>query len=352
MWCFKYAPATFAELDCHNQANKLFRSIAMNDNIPHLLIFGPDGAGKHTRIMCLIREIFKANSLTLLPSTASYTTPSKEEEINILTSKFHVELNPSDVGTQDVYVVQSVIKETASSVSVNEKFKVLVLQDADRLSFLAQQALRRLMELHSRTCKIILLASSLSGLIPPIRSRCFAVRVPGFSDVEIMAGLTDVARKSAVDVTAFAEDILSQIVTEAHGNMRKALLLLQVFVAASAKRGARVQDILPEWEIMCSNLVSAHIAGRGKISDVRAVLVAMLTKAVPANMIMKKIYDKAIEQICCNNSMDVLKRSKLAFAFSKHCQEYDTRLRNGSNPLYHLEAFVIATINECTKMRS
>jgi len=48
----------------------------------------------------------------------------------------------------------------------------------DRLTKEAQQALRRTMEKYMATCRIILCANSIGQVIPAIRSRCLAVRVP------------------------------------------------------------------------------------------------------------------------------------------------------------------------------
>lgn len=52
------------------------------------------------------------------------------------------------------------------------------MTEVDRLTKEAQQALRRTMEKYMTTCRIILCANSIAQVIPAIRSRCLAVRVP------------------------------------------------------------------------------------------------------------------------------------------------------------------------------
>lgn len=55
---------------------------------------------------------------------------------------------------------------------------MILLTEVDRLTREAQQALRRTMEKYMATCRIILCANSIAQVIPAIRSRCLAIRVP------------------------------------------------------------------------------------------------------------------------------------------------------------------------------
>ena len=73
LWCDKYRPKTFKELDYGKvskiitndkktiflqvQAEKLERMVNEGD-FPHLLVFGPNGAGKKTRVNCILRELY------------------------------------------------------------------------------------------------------------------------------------------------------------------------------------------------------------------------------------------------------------------------------------------------------
>lgn len=100
--------------------------------------------------------------------------PSRKLELELTTisSNDHVELNPSDVGNNDRYVVQEIIKEMAKSRPVdmqgNRGFKVLVLNEVDKLSKEAQAGLRRTMEKYSSACRLIMLCSNISKCVLPI----------------------------------------------------------------------------------------------------------------------------------------------------------------------------------------
>ena len=62
---------------------------------------------------------------------------------------------------------------------------MVVLTEVDKLTKDAQHALRRTMEKYMGTCRVILVTNSTSKVIPAIRSRCLAVRVPAPSLDEI-----------------------------------------------------------------------------------------------------------------------------------------------------------------------
>jgi replication factor C subunit 3/5 len=58
LWVDKYRPNSLAKLDYHlEQAERLQKMVA-NGNFPHLLVYGPSGAGKKTRVMALLRELY------------------------------------------------------------------------------------------------------------------------------------------------------------------------------------------------------------------------------------------------------------------------------------------------------
>ena len=63
-------------------------------------------------------------------------TRNIEVELTTVSSNHHVELNPSDAGFQDRYVVQEIIKEMAKNGPIDgngtKGFKVLVLNEFDK----------------------------------------------------------------------------------------------------------------------------------------------------------------------------------------------------------------------------
>ena len=121
------------------------------------------------------RELYGAGAERLRIEHQQFEAPSGNKKIEIVTvaSNYHVEVNPSDVGIYDRVVVQGLIKTLASTQQLNadgqREFKVVVINEVDRLSKDAQHALRRTMEKYMATCRVILVTNSTSKVIPAIR---------------------------------------------------------------------------------------------------------------------------------------------------------------------------------------
>jgi replication factor C subunit 3/5 len=144
-------------------------------------------------------------------------------------------MSPGDVGLNDRFVVQDIIKEMASNKNiaasaVSEKktasaqFKTVVLVETDHLSRQAQAALRRTMEKFSSTCRLILVCDSLSKVIEPVRSRCLGIRVAAPTNDEVARVLQMVARKQSLTLP---EPLAINIARESSRNLRRALLMLE-----------------------------------------------------------------------------------------------------------------------------
>ena len=54
----KHRPRTLETLSYHPELSERLRSLAASGDFPHLLIYGPSGAGKKTRITATLRALY------------------------------------------------------------------------------------------------------------------------------------------------------------------------------------------------------------------------------------------------------------------------------------------------------
>ena len=103
LWVDKHRPKTLDALDYHKPlAANMKRMIASGD-FPHMLFYGPSGAGKKTRVMALLRQLHgpSVEKLKVEARTFKFGSSSTTTDLTMVTSSHHIELNPSDAGIRD-----------------------------------------------------------------------------------------------------------------------------------------------------------------------------------------------------------------------------------------------------------
>ncbi|KAK3109730.1 Replication factor C (RF-C) subunit, partial [Teratosphaeriaceae sp. CCFEE 6253] len=252
---------------------------------------------------------------------------------NIVSSNYHLEITPSDVGNYDRIVVQDLLKEVAQTQQVDlaakQRFKVVVINEADHLTRDAQAALRRTMEKYSPNLRLILLANSTSNIIAPIRSRTLLVRVAAPTEEAIAEVLAKVGRKEGYKG---CEGLEKRIAKDSGRNLRRALLMFEAVHAQNDNVNEKTPIPPPDWEALIEVIAKEMIEERSpaRILQVRAKLYDLLTHCIPATTILKTLTFKLMPKIDDNIRADIVRWS----AFYEH------RIRMGSKVIFHLEAFV------------
>ncbi|OZJ05051.1 Replication factor C subunit 5 [Bifiguratus adelaidae] len=343
LWVDKYRPTTLEKLSYHDDLSAHLKQLASLPDFPHLLFYGPSGAGKKTRIVAVLRELYGAGVEKLKIDQRIFVTPSNRKlELNVVSSNYHLELNPSDVGMYDRMVVQELIKDVAQTQQVDanakHRFKVIVINEADALTRDAQSALRRTMEKYMSNLRLILCCNTTSKIIAPIRSRCLLVRVAAPSIEDISAVLRTVAKKESFKLsTQVAENIAEQ----ADRNLRKALLMLE---AAKVQGNLNEGDAVPgtDWEIFISQIAASIVEQQTphRLLEVRGKVYELLSHCIPADMVLKTLAFELLKLV----------RPEMRPEIVHWAAFYEHRLKNGSKQIFHIEAFVAKVMSVYKKM--
>mmetsp|Transcript_2734 Transcript_2734/g.8274 ORF Transcript_2734/g.8274 Transcript_2734/m.8274 type:complete len:352 (-) Transcript_2734:2113-3168(-) len=334
LWVDKYRPTALDQMDYHKELSTRLADLASDGDIPHLLFYGPSGAGKKTRIAALLKALFGPGAEKQKLEHREFKTPTnKAIEVTTTASNYHIEMNPGDAGTNDRFVVQEIIKEIAQSGSLNSKqripYKVVVLVEVDRLTKQAQAALRRTMEKCTSTCRLILCCNNPSKVIDPVRSRCLGIRVAAPTEDEIRDVLRSVAEKERF---LLPDKLAARIGKYAKRNVRRAVLALEgVKVRHETLSDDDALDV-PDWERYVSEVATQMTSDQSpqRLLVVRDKLLDLLSKCVPADVVLKTLVAALL-----SNLDDSLKPEVLHWA-----AVYEHRIQLGSKDIFHLEAFV------------
>ncbi|KAH8053038.1 hypothetical protein JL722_9703 [Aureococcus anophagefferens] len=279
LWVDKHRPLELGKMSYHGELSERLATLAADGDIPHLLFYGPSGAGKKTRIMALLRALYGAGAEKQRLEHRDFKTPTnKAIEVTTVASNYHIEINPSDAGNNDRYVVQEVIKEIAQSGSLHKGdkgrvgYKVVLLVEVDRLTRQAQAASADDGEVHEQLPPHPLLQQPVQGH-RPLRSRCLGIRVAAPTEAEIVAAT---APRAA---------------TMRRRNLRRAILSLEECKVQQYPFDAAQAVPLPDWEQYVVAIASdiAREQSPQRLLATRDKLYELLSKCIPADVILKTL---------------------------------------------------------------
>jgi len=302
---------------------------------PHLMVYGPPGAGKKTRVMALLREVFGPGVERLRCETREFESASKKKiEILTVSSNYHCEINPSDVGVQDRVVVMTLIKEIAGSQTIEtnkgKAFKVVLMTEVDMMTKDAQQALRRTMEKYQANCRIVLFCNNPCKVIEPLRSRCLGIRVPAPSAEEICGVLSTICKREGIN--DFPEELASRIVQQSGHNLRRAILSLEACKAQSYPFNSQTSVAIPDWHRFITETAALIVEQQStkRLQLVRGKLYELLANCIPPAVIFEVLSQELMKKMDSSIKPQVIH-------WAAH---YEAQCQNGTKPIFHLEAFV------------
>jgi len=236
LWTEKYRPYTFTEILGQEPVVQHLTSFAASGTLPHIILTGPHGTGKSTAVGCLARALYHDNgelNTSVFPVADLFSQgKSFLEQDDRYT---HIYQKNQSLIVNFKYI----LKWYASMRPLDAEFKLMVFEDAHALTRDAQQALRRIMERTSNTCRFIFTTTNPSAIIPAISSRCLPLFFAPVSQDVILRHLTGIREKEAAGSLTCSDDDVDLIVQAAGGDLRRAVLLLQ-----AALQSGRCEDLL------------------------------------------------------------------------------------------------------------
>ena len=306
IWAEKYRPKTLDEMVNQTEIVSRMKNFVKERNLPHLLLVGPAGVGKTTSILCLSRDLY-----------------------GLAWQNYVMEVNASD--ERGIDVIREKVKNFARTTAISGEvpFKILILDEADSLTSAAQHALRRIMEIYTRTCRFCLIGNYSENIIDPIQSRCSVFRYGPLPEVEMKNYIAVLAEKEHVKLVP---EGLDAVYEASAGDLRKAINLLQ---AAAASQG-EVDDIAI-YSVLgkvspqrVREMINLGI--KGEFIEAREVLRSLLIdEGLAAEDIIRMIYSELMR-------MNMPEKWKVRI--SDTVGEVDFRLTQGARPEIQLSTLL------------
>lgn len=307
-WVEKYRPQTLDDIVGQEQIIKRLKNYKNEGSMPNLMFSGPAGVGKTTTALALAKsvlgEYWKQNFL---------------------------ELNASDA--RGIDTVRNNIKNFCRLKPVGAPFRIIFLDEVDNMTKDAQHALRREMEMYTKTASFILSCNYPSKIIDPIQSRCAIFRFAPVKGEDIKKRLAYICDEEGFDYT---DEGLDTIVYFAEGDMRKSVNVLQ----SAATEGEEISEDSVYGVISKSKPQDVHnmitAAMTGDFMKSRDLLrETMILQGTSGEDMVTQIYQDVTKRVTDGN-MD----SSVYIQLVNDIAETDFRIREGSNPRIQLEALL------------
>jgi replication factor C small subunit len=307
-WVEKYRPQNLDEVVGQDHIIHRLKRYIDEGSMPNLMFTGPAGVGKTTTAIALAKavlgEYWKQNFL---------------------------ELNASDA--RGIDTVRNNIKNFCRLKAVGSPFRIIFLDEVDNMTKDAQHALRREMEMYTKTSSFILSCNYSSKIIDPIQSRCAIFRFAPVKGNQIIKRLEKIAETENLKVSPGA---IESIVYFAEGDMRRAVNILQ---ASSSTDEELTEESVHE------------VVSKAKPKDVRKIVnkaldgdfmgardllrEVMVVQGTSGEDMVTQIYQEVSRM-----AMEDLIPSDKYIRLIESIGEYDYRIREGSNPRIQLEALL------------
>lgn len=307
-WVEKYRPRNLDEVVGQEHIVNRLEKYITGESMPNLMFTGPAGVGKTTTALALVKsvlgEYWKQNFL---------------------------ELNASDA--RGINTVRTDIKNFCRLKPVGAPFRIIFLDEVDNMTKDAQHALRREMEMYTKTASFILSCNYSSKIIDPIQSRCAIFRFAPLKGKDIIKRLSEICE---MENLKYDDTALDTIVKFADGDMRKALNILQ----AAAKDGETItgEGILEVASKARPKEVSEMItfALSGEFMEARTLLRRiMIEQGTSGEDLINQIYQDVVKRVV-DGKMD----SEIYIDLIEAMADSDFRIREGGNPRIQLEALL------------
>lgn len=287
-WVEKYRPNRLSEIVGQEKIVNSLINIFEGGSFPHLLFYGGSGSGKTSTILAVLNDYFGTKKKLMV-----------------------MRLDASD--DRGINSVREEIKGFAEKKNYFTKgIKVIILDEADSMTFDAQFALRRIIEKYSSSTRFCLICNYDNKIIPAIKSRCAEFKFNPIAN-DILINQLEIISKA--ENIKYDKSNLSIINNIAKGDLRKAINLLQsASVFSKSGKKSLNKDLCylvvgfpkpSEIENVTKFLLDEKMSIEVCSKNINKII---LENGYSISIVLKEIVDLLVRKIC-NSELDACKYS-------------------------------------------
>jgi len=205
-WCEKYRPNIIDNIILNDVNKQIIDNILLNNKIPNLLFYGPPGSGKTTTILNIINKYYS----------------------NIKNYKsLVIHLNASD--DRGIDIIRNTIYNFIYTNSFSEeKTRFIILDEADYMTKIAQQALKILIQENNVNIIYCLICNYISKIDNSLQNEFIKLRFNNLPTNNILSLMNNIIKNENLNLS---KTTLKSIITYYNNDVRCMINYLQTNIS-------------------------------------------------------------------------------------------------------------------------
>ena len=283
-WVEKYRPELMNNIISHKNILNTLKTLIDKNNLPHMIFYGPPGTGKTTTILACAKYIYGSSFVNMVLELNG----SDDRGINVIREQIK-DFSQSEMFKNDIYNVN------------NKNQKLVILDEADSMTYDAQFALRRVIETYTTTTRFCLICNYLTKIIPSLQSRCILFR---FSPIPFTEHYEHIKKIINNEKLSIDDNVIDEMIKLSFGDMRKSLNTLQSLSMTSGNKNITLDilylnigyPLLEEKKNIIYNILNTNIT-----TAYNFIKSLEINKSISLNNILNDIVDYIIKNKIYNS---------------------------------------------------